>query len=276
MACLWDGRSRHERILSVDHECSSRYDCDGFDGVPCLDKRNLQQQLMRTLATILCAASLLALASLLNVSRLVAGPTNQTSSPVPGMVSSSEGNYGMPTNGIFGVAQVVWDRGRDDLPIIDVRAVNTNLYGFRGEPEPNPRDVLAVLRPIMMGTFLYFAPTNLFCGPVQLIDASGRALPLLKPEVSSMESYPFAFSVSYAKEHNPRPGTFFPAALNSSSAALVRFRLSDYFDIKLPGEYSLKVWPKIYKRPDTNSDIAQRIDLPPVSVIIKWDGATNK
>ncbi len=51
--------------------------------------------------------------------------------------------------------------------------------------------------------------------------------------------------------------------------------LTDYFDIKEPGQYTFTVWPKIYKHSSTNTDICNRIDLPPVSVTFKWNGQTN-
>jgi hypothetical protein len=221
-------------------------------------------------------AVLFVLGSLLVLSNLGADPLNQTTSPIPGAVPSPEWNWGMPTNGICGSAQVVCDTGISNLPIIDVRVINTNLYGFRGEKEPDPHDALAVFHPVIAGAALYFAPTNSFCGPVELKDGSGRLVPLLKPEFSKIESYPPSFSVTYAKEHNPRTNSFFPVALLSSADSLIRFQLGDYFDVRAPGDYQLTVWPKIYKRPDTNSDNAQRIDLPPVSVNIHWTGSTNR
>jgi hypothetical protein len=211
------------------------------------------------------------------LSNVWAAPTNQTTSPIPGAVPSPEWNWGMPTNGVCGSAEVVWDQGVSNLPIIDVRVINTNLLGFSGEKQTtDPHDALAFFRQVIADTALYFSPTNFFCGPVELNDASGKLVPLRKPEVSSMESYPEFFSIANARKHNPRPETFFPVALSSWSSCLIQFQLGDYFDLKEPGQYRLIVWPKIYKRPDTNSDIARRIDLPPVSVTIKWNGGSEK
>jgi hypothetical protein len=54
------------------------------------------------------------------------------------------------------------------------------------------------------------------------------------------------------------------------------FSLGDYFDIEEPGEYAITVWPKVYKRDATNSDVCHRIDLPPVSAKFKWSGSSKK
>ena len=53
------------------------------------------------------------------------------------------------------------------------------------------------------------------------------------------------------------------------------FRIGEYFDIKVPGWYTAKVWPKVYWRPSTNDDICTRVDLPPVTAIFKWDGDSS-
>ena len=120
--------------------------------------------------------------------------------------------------------------------------------------------------------------TNSFCGPVELRDAKGRSLPLLKPEVSQPDAYPARYSLSdedanFIHRHGAYlgPGIFpEPVLAVHSSSDLAKFNLEEYFDLKEPGEYLLTVWPKIYKRAAKGADVCERIDLPPVTVTIKW------
>lgn len=151
----------------------------------------------------------------------------------------------------------------------------------------------------------YLMATNAFCGPIELLDSRGQRLSPLKPEVSSMSSYPSSYSQQAANLNYFRryqiysgPGVFpLPLMLSSPRDELVRFQicraikagtprpygglydrifpLTDYFDIKEPGQYTFTVWPKIYKRSNTNNDTYNRMDLPPVSAVIDWNGVTN-
>lgn len=204
-------------------------------------------------------------------------PENQTTSPIPGARPSPGWNWGLPTNGICGEAEVLWDNGGDESPVIAVSVVNTNINGFLGEPTPkNSHEIAPILQKMFSGTMLFFAPTNQFCGPVELENTNGMKIPPLKPQISSRNSYPAFFSLSAVTKSKHNPLNFFPRPLGSWRDSLARFPLDDYFDIKKPGTYQLTVWPKIYKRASTNDDICHRIDLPPVSVTIKWNGTPQR
>ena len=118
----------------------------------------------------------------------------------------------------------------------------------------------------------FFAATNSFCGLIELRDASGDTIPLLKPEVNSSEAYPIAYRldiVGHLLAKNIGLGPALPMVMYGSDAEL-SFYLKDYFKIKEPGEYQLTVWPKIYKRLGTNDDLCVRIDVPPVTIPIHW------
>lgn len=130
-----------------------------------------------------------------------------------------------------------------------------------------------------------------------LTNYRGSELPLT-PDVAATNAYPLNFDlVTESARHFRRfrrysgPGIF-PVALflPSPRSELVRFvirspsvpqvplpvptllnrnfQLEDYFDIGVPDEYTLTVWPKIYKRLSATNDFCERIDLPPVSVRI--------
>lgn len=129
----------------------------------------------------------------------------------------------------------------------------------------------------------------------------------LNPDVSSLKAYPPTYSLQTEHGHYlgrfkhgySGPGVFpLPLFFTIPRTEMVRFQLGrdsrakgtppvaslyrrcfqlgDYFELKEPGEYKLTVWPKIYRRSATNDDICQRIDLPPVSVTIKWQGQAAK
>lgn len=157
------------------------------------------------------------------------------------------------------------------LPEIEVRVVNTNEYGFFGEKLPdNPRDVSPILSKIFSDQLLYFRTTNVLSGPLKLQDPAGKEVPPTNANLVQIV-FPTSFSFSDAKKHNPHPPSLFPRPLVHSPELLDRFPLSDYYNVKEPGEYRLTVRPKIYRRPTTNDDICERIDLDPVTTIIKID-----
>ena len=129
----------------------------------------------------------------------------------------------------------------------------------------------------------------------RLTNFRGRELPLT-PEVASTNAYPFSYNIKTERGRHFRqfgaysgPGIF-PAALffPSPRSELVRFiirnpyapqaplpvptlhnrdfQLEDYFNIAVPDEYTLTVWPKIYIKVSATNDLCERLDLPPVSV----------
>jgi hypothetical protein len=179
----------------------------------------------------------------------------------------------MPTNGICAEAAVLWEKGYDKLPIIQVTVLNTNNYGFYEEEVPEDYG-MGWVRKVESGTCLYYAPTNPSPPIVQIRDAAGREL-VLRSSAPVLSNYPNSFSLSYAKSHKPDPRTLFPVPLTHSAGCLAWFGVGDVCDIPKPGEYTLTAWAKIYKRASDNDDLCRRIDLPPVEVTIKWAGSNS-
>jgi hypothetical protein len=130
---------------------------------------------------------------------------------------------------------------------------------------------------IYNNSWSYFEATNSFCGPIELKDVNGQTMSLMKPTVSSPEAYPKTYSLSeewklhFLTNHPTYSGgaMIFPPPLIGNVSKLAEFQLQDYFEIKQPGQYELTVWPKIYERSATNSDICERVDLPAVSINIE-------
>ena len=53
---------------------------------------------------------------------------------------------------------------------------------------------------------------------------------------------------------------------------LAEFYLNDFFEIKEGKEYQFTVWPKLYELSSTNSDVYQRLDIPPVTIPVHGSG----
>jgi hypothetical protein len=125
----------------------------------------------------------------------------------------------------------------------------------------------------------YFCATNSFIGFVELKNAKGDKIPVLKPWLNSAAAYPDSYSLQQARLfliNNIGMGPELPFAITGSDPEIGNFYLKDLFLIEKPGVYQLTVLPKIYKKTQTNDDIVQRIDLPPVTIPINWTEPTHK
>jgi hypothetical protein len=222
--------------------------------------------------------------------------------------------YGEVTNGIRGEIELIsFQRRPTDIfvfvnHVADTNFVRPNFYAIYDKLITNDWDYWmptnSFCGPIELRDSTGRKLPPLKPDPSRLKNYKGDELPL-DPEVSSLASYPPTYSLQTESARHFRqfrwysgPGIF-PMVLffTSPRSDLVRFiirdpskpkepapvptlferwfQLTDYFDIKQPGEYQLTVWPKIYKRSATNSDICERIDIPPVTVTIKWDGKSS-
>lgn len=120
----------------------------------------------------------------------------------------------------------------------------------------------------------YVLATNSLCGPMLLYDAKGNSLKPLKPEVNRLSAYPDRFSLSQVERILQKPvgnidlpirfWQFSPDV--GPGAYAPSFYLNDYFDIQTPGNYELRVWPKLYRSSATNDDIFERLDLPVLKI----------
>lgn len=125
----------------------------------------------------------------------------------------------------------------------------------------------------------YFNARNSFIGFIELKDSGGEKTSLLKPSVNSQTAYPDSYSLKRARRdlaNRSGMGPELPGVITGSDPKAGNFHLLKYFNIEKPGDYKLTIWPKIYKKSGTNSDLVKRIDLPPVTIPIKWtEGTTN-
>ena len=119
---------------------------------------------------------------------------------------------------------------------------------------------------------------------MELRDAAGQKVKLLKPELELAGTYPdfldwgvlrMRISGLNSNLEQIHAGQWqeFNRHGDIQLAEGRPLALKDVFAVKEPGTYQLTLWPKIYKRsekPDDNRDIFQRIDLPAVAMTIKW------
>jgi hypothetical protein len=233
--------------------------------------------------------------------RSQSGPTNQASGASPAPKPRSE----VTTNGITGEVHAFLEGGHQRLPTIQVfvneppgisggitwppgrkktkeewdrmAAEGARAFGEKGQGA-KWREVLNRRGP--NNEWLYYMATNSFCGPVEVRNTSGRKLPSLKPQFCAFEAYRTSYSFSAATvQLRPPPGysgSPLPKGLGGARPELARFELGDYFEITEPGEYTLTVWPKIYKRAPGPGDLCERVDIPPVSLKLKWGGTVPK
>ena len=136
-----------------------------------------------------------------------------------------------------------------------------------------------------MGT--NYIDVNYCCGPVEMQDKDKRKLPLLRPQINLPSAYPPSYSLTNAQAFIWRYRNRQAVALDGLLAPfpllprdglevdLPKFNIENYFKLETPGEYQLTVWPKIYQRSATNSDLCERIDLPPVTIPIQWTGGAK-
>jgi len=137
----------------------------------------------------------------------------------------------------------------------------------------------------------YCMPTNSECGPMILKDSSGHAVPMRIPEINRLSAYPESYSldemsqllrrVSMGTAHHwdaPIKMNAFPALINPADTNeffYLLVNLNHVFLVETSGDYELTLWPKIYHGSQTNLDLFERIDLPPVKFPITWDARWN-
>jgi hypothetical protein len=181
------------------------------------------------------------------------------------------------TNGLRSVVSVLPPSQGAGAHTICVFLTNTNAGERVILQGSGTNFVLSLLAKAQSPEWLYYKPTNSFCGPIEMRDPQGQKVLLLKPQLSQPEAYPAQYSWN-AEHSRMLTGVYLGSGLvpepllgRSASSEMGRFRLDKYFGLTEPGEYTLTVWPKVYKRSQKDKDICERIDVPPVSVTFKWE-----
>ena len=186
---------------------------------------------------------------------------------------------GAPTNGLRAEIFMEWPEGQMKLAETTVYVLGVPGWTNDNISLTNKSDkdwLIEYMVKLANSDWLYYKPTNAFCGPIELVDAGARKCELLTPEVSLAESYPDSYSFALANgayiwRHPYSGGAYdFPTPIVEPLSKTAQFRIADYFAITNAGAYRLTVWPKIYKRSSTNKDLCERIDLPPVTITFQW------
>lgn len=121
----------------------------------------------------------------------------------------------------------------------------------------------------------YLVPTNGFCGSISLISSNNFEVPILNPSLLSSNSYPRYLEWTAllfgdpGRYSGPVPGYngLFEKSGDTQGEICV-IHLKEIYSLTNKGDYKLIVWPKIYKRTETNDNVYQRIDLAPVSTTV--------
>jgi hypothetical protein len=184
--------------------------------------------------------------------------------------------WGGQTNGVVGGLIVTANSGQQRSPTIAVLLreaaglADRRVLYFGGEDIPKLTGTNAVL-----ASPRYYMATNLFCGPMELRDSADQPVALRVSSIASPEAYPMCYSLRAAEDalmrrYSVYSGPPLPTPLMGYVAQLSMFHLEDYFALKQSGKYQLTVWPKVYKWLSATNDLCYRIDVPPVSVTVKW------
>ena len=152
--------------------------------------------------------------------------------------------YGLATNGIRGEVEIASHQDEEKLTEIIV------WVNHVGDTNLMPDDDL-IFAKTMRNEWDYYMATNSFCGPVEVRDAAGRIVPLVKPkvsvyggrellfspQVSSLLPYPETYNILDEHERYfsqfmfySGPGVFpMPLFFMSKRTEMVRFQIRDSF-----------------------------------------------
>ena len=216
--------------------------------------------------------------SLLGPQTLAGTQSNFVAHPL--LDSPGQWIWGAPTNGI--VAGLCIERTPPMADRIRVRVYLREAFGENETPphlysEPagansGPTAYFGAMKPNaeQPGQFgEYFEPTNGFCGSIELRSSAGTEIPLRNPTAFSNQVYSTSFRLGQLGYESPF-NVKLAKPLLWRLPLLGTYDLQNLFDLKEPGEYRLTILPKVYKRVKEDDDLCKRIDLPPLTVTVRF------
>jgi hypothetical protein len=180
---------------------------------------------------------------------------------------------------ITNISEHIFVRERENNKGILVCSVYLNhrgKNGFSSESYSQKSEVEIGLDGLFKDKSLYFLPTNLLAGTMELVDSQGNQVQMFSRAASLSNEYPVSFNLSVERKHHSQHPMKFPAEPHVSMCVFNDFSIKDYFNITTSGTYRLTIWPKLYHRASTNDDLCVRMDLPPVSTTFDWNVTKNK
>jgi hypothetical protein len=195
--------------------------------------------------------------------------------------------WGAETNTLRGGLSVLQSRTQTDVEVCVKKS--TNSVGPAATlTNTAPRNWRQEVGAVSAGqnyweTMEFVSATNSFCGPVELLDEAGSRVVPADQGLMSLTAYPSSFQYSDVARNEfkkPTISHIMPARRIDLKAdvptSLVTFNITEMFHIKKSGRYRLTVYPIIYKRSGKNTDVYERVDLPPIttSVELKSEGDT--
>ncbi len=139
-------------------------------------------------------------------------------------------------------------------------------------PESEPEDIyLGVQRTDTNRSGLYVKPPDGGFAKIELRGADGKMLAPTTGKVKLVTEWPRVVDVSRLPHR--AEGLFHGGGVRDilligrgAPTPLREFRIYDAFDIERDGEYTLTIWPSFHQVIEPGEKVAQRVDLPPVSV----------
>jgi hypothetical protein len=171
--------------------------------------------------------------------------------------------WGSETNGVRAGAQVWGEAGTTVIVLVAVPASN--------HVSPAPPNAPTTHR--WRGD--YFRPTNVPPFEVQLTSSDGKTIQK-GAKGASPAGFPQLVSLMGVERANtPHTGVGFysgpplPPIPIGSRGLLGSLELTNYFMLGTNVDLRLTVWPKIYKRRFEWADQCDRVDIPPVTIVLK-------
>jgi hypothetical protein len=171
-------------------------------------------------------------------------------------------SWGERTNGTR--AGICESKDNSPAVLIFIQTAHTNTAPEGGES----------LATLIMGD--YFRAVNEFLGPMELRDMDGKSVEPRRLETTNHNVFPASLSLTDVrhKDHYIYGGPGLPPFTlgdrsQSAEWPIATVRLTNLFPLATNQDYTFTIWPKIYKRTLANPSLCYRLDIPPVTTMIR-------
>jgi hypothetical protein len=208
---------------------------------------------------------------LLLVGMLQQGYGKGSISVVNGVTYQSQA--GFSTNGFYALISLCWPHTFTTLPRMDVLIISS--VALTNQALSNQSKT----HNSFLGRFKYFTSWDDLPGIIRLTDAEGHAVSPTERFRATAARFPQTIRLNDAKgmpQQSDEPGTIghlrIPDPIMDATNQQPLVALQDMFVVSKPGTYELSIYPKIYKRSDADTNLLERMDLPPVVIKFQYDG----
>ena len=179
---------------------------------------------------------------------------------------------GAETNGFYARVSLYLVPELGELPSLDVDIVGTVALTNAAKLQPRQPNRMPESRYIY---YVLNVAGRYLPGPMELRDGTGHVVLGLGQNPASAGSFPATLRlIAILAQQTKEEGHWklkMPVSLVDSTNALPLLGLQDLFPVQKPGKYELTIFPKIYKKSETDGDLLKRIDLMPVTVDFTYE-----